>query len=117
MNQGVVVIDCEADGIVSSPNSTVSSVSGKRSAERDENDGYRAVSSSLEADDDAAARKKLRLSKEQATVLEATFKEHHTLDQVEWLFVEIVFLLGNVCIHLGVYLFVRRGEKWNWGNS
>ncbi|KAL3651122.1 hypothetical protein CASFOL_007525 [Castilleja foliolosa] len=64
---------------VSSPNSTVSSqLSGKRS-EREENDG-----DSLEIDDDSggdgSGRKKLRLSKEQAAVLEETFKEHNTLN-------------------------------------
>ncbi|EPS69011.1 hypothetical protein M569_05758, partial [Genlisea aurea] len=70
----------EEPPMASSPNSTVSSLSGKRS-EREENDGERA-SSSLEIDDggDAEARKKLRLSKEQAAVLEETFKEHNTLN-------------------------------------
>ncbi|GFQ02402.1 homeobox-leucine zipper protein hat4 [Phtheirospermum japonicum] len=64
--------------MVSSPNSTLSSVSAKRSSEREEND-----SSSLEIDDDGgegAARKKLRLCKEQAAVLEETFKDHSTLN-------------------------------------
>ncbi|KAL6494124.1 hypothetical protein OROGR_032033 [Orobanche gracilis] len=81
MNRPITVIECEEEVMVSSPNSTVSSLSGKRS-EREENDGERA-SSSLEIDDDggdAAARKKLRLSKEQAVVLEETFKEHNTLN-------------------------------------
>ncbi|KAL2536602.1 Homeobox-leucine zipper protein ATHB-4 [Forsythia ovata] len=79
VNRPVTILDCEEDVMASSPNSTVSSVSGKRS-EREENDGERATSS-LEEDDggDAAARKKLRLSKEQAAVLEETFKEHNTL--------------------------------------
>lgn len=71
--------DCEEDAIVSSPNSTVSSISGKRS-EREDNDAER-PSSSLEDDGgDAAARKKLRLSKEQAAILEETFKDHNTLN-------------------------------------
>ncbi|KAG8391546.1 hypothetical protein BUALT_Bualt01G0198900 [Buddleja alternifolia] len=81
MNRAVTAIDCDDEVLVSSPNSTVSSLSGKRS-EREENDGERA-SSSLEMDDDggdAAARKKLRLSKEQAAMLEETFKEHNTLN-------------------------------------
>ncbi|PIN20681.1 Transcription factor HEX [Handroanthus impetiginosus] len=81
VNRAVTVIDCDEEVMVSSPNSTVSSLSGKRS-EREENDGERA-SSSLEMEDDggdAAARKKLRLSKEQAAVLEETFKEHNTLN-------------------------------------
>lgn len=79
VNRAVTVIDCDEEAIVSSPNSTVSSLSGKRS-EREENDGE-----SLEIDDeggDAATRKKLRLSKEQAAVLEETFKEHNTLNPV-----------------------------------
>ncbi|XP_060218960.1 homeobox-leucine zipper protein HAT3 [Lycium barbarum] len=86
MNEPARMIDCDdVDGeeeednqviMVSSPNSTVSSVSGKRSHDREEN-----PTSSLDEDGgDAAARKKLRLSKEQAAVLEETFKEHNTLN-------------------------------------
>ncbi|KAI3829155.1 hypothetical protein L1987_03271 [Smallanthus sonchifolius] len=74
------------DAFVSSPNSTVSSVSGKR-VEREDNEAERESSShgiSGEDEDDggdaAAARKKLRLSKDQAAVLEETFKEHNTLN-------------------------------------
>ncbi|GFQ06555.1 homeobox-leucine zipper protein hat4, partial [Phtheirospermum japonicum] len=79
VNRAITVVDCEDQEVnVSSPNSTVSSLSGKRS-EREENDGE-----SLEIDDDSggdgAGRKKLRLSKEQAVVLEETFKEHNTLN-------------------------------------
>ncbi|KAL1548646.1 Homeobox-leucine zipper protein ATHB-4 [Salvia divinorum] len=59
-------IDVIEEVMVSSPNSSVSSLSGKREGEID--------------DEDAAARKKLRLSKEQALVLEETFKEHNTLN-------------------------------------
>ncbi|KAF7845066.1 homeobox-leucine zipper protein HAT3 [Senna tora] len=90
---------------VSSPNSTVSSISGKRSEREtptgDENDAERA-SFSLGSDDEdgggggdgvgdgdgsaggggETSRKKLRLSKEQSLVLEETFKEHHTLSTV-----------------------------------
>ncbi|CAN4111834.1 unnamed protein product [Withania somnifera] len=66
--------------MVSSPNSTVSSVSGKRSHDREENEGEKATSSLEDDGGDAAARKKLRLSKEQAAVLEETFKEHNTLN-------------------------------------
>ncbi|CAN4125925.1 unnamed protein product [Withania somnifera] len=66
--------------MVSSPNSTVSSVSEKRSHDREENEGDRATSSLEDDGGDAAARKKLRLSKEQAAVLEETFKEHNTLN-------------------------------------
>lgn len=88
VNRAIPVIDCDEEVMVSSPNSTVSSLSGKRS-EREENDGERA-SSSLELDDDggdAAARKKLRLSKEQAVVLEETFKEQNTLNPVSCIYV------------------------------
>lgn len=85
INRTLTVVECdeeEEEGIVTSPNSTVSSISGKRS-EREENDGERAASSSMEIEEeggDAASRKKLRLSKEQAVVLEETFKEHSTLN-------------------------------------
>ncbi|XP_075519253.1 homeobox-leucine zipper protein HAT4-like [Primulina tabacum] len=80
VNRAITVIDCDEEAMVSSPNSTVSSVSGKR-CEREENEAERA-SSSFEMEDDGgeAARKKLRLSKEQAVVLEETFKEHNTLN-------------------------------------
>ncbi|KAL2460886.1 Homeobox-leucine zipper protein HAT3 [Abeliophyllum distichum] len=80
VNRPITVTDREEEMIVSSPNSTVSSVSGKRS-EREENEAERA-SSSMEEDDggDAAGRKKLRLTKEQGVVLEETFKEHNTLN-------------------------------------
>ncbi|CAA2984374.1 homeobox-leucine zipper HAT4-like [Olea europaea subsp. europaea] len=80
MNKPITVTDLEEDLMVSSPNSTVSSVSGKRS-EREENEAERA-SSSMEVEEDggdAAGRKKLRLTKEQGVVLEETFKEHNTL--------------------------------------
>ncbi|XP_027106560.1 homeobox-leucine zipper protein HAT4 [Coffea arabica] len=78
VNRPATVIDCDEEVMVSSPNSTVSSVSGKRS-EREENEAERG-SSSLEDDGGDAARKKLRLSKEQAALLEETFKEHNTLN-------------------------------------
>ncbi|KAL0309111.1 UNVERIFIED_CONTAM: Homeobox-leucine zipper protein HAT3 [Sesamum radiatum] len=83
VNLAITAADvCDEELMVSSPNSTVSSVSGKRS-EREENDGER-DSSSLEIDDsdggDAAGRKKLRLCREQAAVLEESFREHNTLN-------------------------------------
>ncbi|KAK1305410.1 Homeobox-leucine zipper protein HAT1 [Acorus calamus] len=90
---------------VSSPNSTVSSVSGgakRSSAERegffggndkigvagDENETERASSSRGMSDDEDGgeqSRKKLRLSKDQSAVLEESFKEHSTLnpDEIE----------------------------------
>ncbi|KAL7608095.1 homeobox-leucine zipper protein ATHB-4 [Lactuca sativa] len=84
----LVALTAERDdeALVSSPNSTVSSVSGKR-VEREENEAERESSShGISGDDDddggeaSAARKKLRLSKDQAAVLEETFKEHNTLN-------------------------------------
>lgn len=76
----------------SSPNSTVSSLSGKRS----ENEVERDRDSSYEEEDggDAAARKKLRLSKEQAAMLEETFKEHNTLNPVSGILVIFKVLQG-----------------------
>ncbi|CAI8609560.1 unnamed protein product [Vicia faba] len=57
---------------VSSPNSTVSSVSGKRSEREGGN---------ISDDEDAeTARKKLRLSKNQSAILEETFNQHNTLN-------------------------------------
>ncbi|KAE8697508.1 Homeobox-leucine zipper protein ATHB-4 [Hibiscus syriacus] len=80
----------EVEGGVSSPNSIVSSISGKRN-ERDAVGGETETerpSSSPSSDDedggggggDEASRKKLRLSKEQSVVLEETFKEHNSLN-------------------------------------
>ncbi|KAL2626246.1 hypothetical protein GLYMA_07G112400v4 [Glycine max] len=79
---------------VSSPNSTISSISGKRSEREGNGEENERTSSSRGgggSDDDEggacggdadadASRKKLRLSKEQALVLEETFKEHNTLN-------------------------------------
>ncbi|XP_071685942.1 homeobox-leucine zipper protein HAT4-like [Rutidosis leptorrhynchoides] len=76
--------EAEEEAGVSSPNSTISSISGKRS-ERDlpvnENDGERASSRGISDDEDGEnCRKKLRLSKDQSAVLEESFKEHNTLN-------------------------------------
>ncbi|CAN7103399.1 unnamed protein product [Brassica rapa subsp. narinosa] len=91
----VVDLDEETAGM-SSPNSNVSSVSGNKRdlaaaarGEGDETEGERASCSrgggSCGSDDEDGgngdgSRKKLRLSKEQALVLEETFKEHSTLN-------------------------------------
>ncbi|KAG6428431.1 hypothetical protein SASPL_112682 [Salvia splendens] len=70
----------EEEGGVSSPNSTISSLSGKRS-EREDHDGFsRGISDEEDAEN---ARKKLRLSKDQSAVLEESFKEHSTLNPVK----------------------------------
>ncbi|MED6200534.1 subunit of histone acetyltransferase [Stylosanthes scabra] len=87
------VTACEDENGVSSPNSTVSSISGKRSEPNgnDENEAAERASYSRGSDeedgggiggdaDGESSRKKLRLSKEQAVVLEETFKEFNTLN-------------------------------------
>uniref|UniRef100_A0A0D9XMH1 Homeobox domain-containing protein n=1 Tax=Leersia perrieri TaxID=77586 RepID=A0A0D9XMH1_9ORYZ len=67
----------------SSPNSTLSSLSGKRGAPAGSS---RATAAGAGSDDEdsggggGGSRKKLRLSKDQAAVLEETFKEHNTLN-------------------------------------
>lgn len=76
--------EVEEEAGVSSPNSTISSISGKRS-ERDlpvnEHDGERDSSRGISDDEDGDnSRKKLRLSKDQSAVLEESFKEHNTLN-------------------------------------
>ncbi|GMN56386.1 hypothetical protein TIFTF001_025499 [Ficus carica] len=87
--------DCyEEENGVSSPNSTVSSISGKRSEreaalggeEAEEGDRDSCSRGGGSDDDDGgngsgdASRKKLRLTKDQSLVLEETFKEHNTLN-------------------------------------
>ncbi|KAK7406291.1 hypothetical protein VNO78_07914 [Psophocarpus tetragonolobus] len=90
------VVDCEEEAAVSSPNSTVSSVSGKRSereanGEENENenenehehehDTNRACSRGISDEEEGeTSRKKLRLSKDQSIILEESFKEHNTLN-------------------------------------
>lgn len=76
--------DCEEEVGVSSPNSTISSVSGKRS-EREANgedlEIERASSRGISDEEDGeTSRKKLRLSKDQSVILEESFKEHNTLN-------------------------------------
>ncbi|CAL0329495.1 unnamed protein product [Lupinus luteus] len=80
----------EEENGVSSPNSTLSSISGKkreREAIGDDTDAAERASCTRGSgsDDDGGgdgenSRKKLRLSKEQALVLEDTFKDHNTLN-------------------------------------
>ncbi|CAL4932284.1 unnamed protein product [Urochloa decumbens] len=70
----------------SSPNSTLSSLSGKRPAATRSGDleGDHTLRAGGSDDEDSGAgggsRKKLRLSKDQAAVLEESFKEHNTLN-------------------------------------
>ncbi|PON60882.1 Octamer-binding transcription factor [Parasponia andersonii] len=79
--------DYDDENGVSSPNSTVSSLSGKRSEREpvgDEIENERDSCSRGSDDEDGGggdnSRKKLRLTKEQSVVLEETFKEHNTLN-------------------------------------
>ncbi|XP_024175873.1 homeobox-leucine zipper protein HAT3 isoform X1 [Rosa chinensis] len=87
VNQAAVG-DFEDENGVSSPNSTVSSLSGKRSERGEDNEAER-TSCSLGGSDDEdgigggdTSKKKLRLTKEQSLLLEDMFKEHHTLNTV-----------------------------------
>lgn len=124
VNLPAITADGEEEMVVSSPNSTVSSVShGKRSAEREENEAE-------EDGGDAAERKKLRLSKEQSAMLEETFKEYNTLNQVSGIFGNFVcymrvVLFGRCCANgvirlfffcFFVFLFFR-SKKWIWRKS
>lgn len=78
--------DCEEEAGVSSPNSTISSVSGKRSerepnGSEDHDNDERAYSRGISDEEDGdTSRKKLRLSKDQSAILEESFKEHSTLN-------------------------------------
>ncbi|XP_016196782.1 homeobox-leucine zipper protein HAT4 isoform X3 [Arachis ipaensis] len=83
--------DCNQDNHDSSPNnSSLSSGSGCKRSEREEDNGtavagIELVSCSRGSDDEdggggEAARKKLRLTKEQSMLLEETFKQHNTLN-------------------------------------
>ncbi|XP_047177763.1 homeobox-leucine zipper protein HAT3-like [Vigna umbellata] len=81
------VAPCYEENGVSSPNSAVSSISAKRN-EREENERGSCSRGGSEDDDGGGcvdadgdtSRKKLRLLKDQALVLEETFKEHNTLN-------------------------------------
>ncbi|KAF5729824.1 homeobox-leucine zipper protein HAT4-like [Tripterygium wilfordii] len=77
--------DCYEEAGVSSPNSTISSISGKRSEREpngsEEHEIERDCSHGISDEEDAeTSRKKLRLSKDQSAILEESFKEHNTLN-------------------------------------
>ncbi|KAK1376354.1 homeobox-leucine zipper protein HAT4-like [Heracleum sosnowskyi] len=76
-----MMVEMEEEAAVSSPNSTISSsLSGKRrSLERSELGNSDDI---IDCDDEDGdnSRKKLRLSKDQAAILEDSFKEHNTLN-------------------------------------
>lgn len=96
---GRVLEEEEEEEGASSPDSTLSSLSGKRS-ERDpfsntevhrlERTSSKGVS---DEEDGEGSRKKLRLSKEQSAVLEECFKEHNTLNPVSSFFYLILLLV------------------------
>ncbi|XP_009788263.1 homeobox-leucine zipper protein HAT4 [Nicotiana tabacum] len=85
VNRLPATADTEEEAGVSSPNSTISSVSGNKRNEREanceEHDMERACSRGISDEEDGEnCRKKLRLTKEQSSVLEENFKEHSTLN-------------------------------------
>lgn len=94
-------VDMEEEAGVSSPNSTISSVSGKRNSHgrSDQANGEDLIDCSRgegggiinsDEEDGDNSRKKLRLSKDQSAILEDSFKEHNTLNPV------------SVCIYMCV---------------
>lgn len=106
MNQAA---DFEEENGVSSPNSTVSSLSGKRSEREpigDENEAERTSCSHGSDDEDGnggdLSRKKLRLTKEQSLLLEDTFKEHNTLNPVSrYFFLGVILMISQG--HFGLF--------------
>lgn len=88
--------ESEEEAGASSPNSTLSSLSGGKRGERErerepatsgggeEHDMERASSRGISDEEDGGdgSRKKLRLSKDQSAILEETFKAHNTLNPV-----------------------------------
>ncbi|KDO61350.1 hypothetical protein CISIN_1g029573mg [Citrus sinensis] len=89
--------DNEEEVGVSSPNSTISSVSGKRSEREpngDELEMERACSRGISDEEDGdTSRKKLRLSKDQSAILEESFKEHNTLNPVSIFLLRLLLVL------------------------
>ncbi|KAJ8543530.1 hypothetical protein K7X08_006053 [Anisodus acutangulus] len=85
VNRMPAMADGDEEADVSSPNSTISSVSGNKRSEREanceDNEMERANSRGISDEEDGeTCRKKLRLTKEQSAILEDSFKEHHTLN-------------------------------------
>ncbi|CAI0523236.1 unnamed protein product [Linum tenue] len=102
--------DCDEEPGVSSPNSTVSSISGKRS-ERDQPATTGSGGEDLDADeeDGDTSRKKLRLSKDQSAVLEDSFKEHSTLNPVS---TQLLFQKQKTALAKQLGLRPRQVEVW-----
>lgn len=83
----VTTVDMEEETGMSSPNSTISSLSGnKRSLVNERSElatGDEILECSRSDDEDGDnSRKKLRLTKDQSAILEESFKEHNTLNPV-----------------------------------
>lgn len=76
--------DADEEAGVSSPNSTISSVSGNKRSEREANncdqEEHEMERGGSDEEDGETSRKKLRLSKDQSAILEESFKEHNTLN-------------------------------------
>lgn len=73
-------------------------------------------------DENGSTRKKLRLSKDQSAFLEESFKEHTTLNPVNFLFnfclFTCFFFLIKVYLLINhVYLFACRSKNLHWQNS
>ncbi|KAJ8534160.1 hypothetical protein K7X08_007484 [Anisodus acutangulus] len=83
----LVAEEAEEGAALSSPNSEISSFqmnfpiyrNGNLNGKRDHSENYNS-SSRASDEEDASARKKLRLTKEQSAFLEESFKEHNTLN-------------------------------------
>ncbi|XP_060177298.1 homeobox-leucine zipper protein HOX11-like isoform X1 [Lycium barbarum] len=83
----LVAEEAEEGAALSSPNSEISSFqmnfpiyrNGNLNGKRDRSENYNS-SSRASDEEDASARKKLRLTKEQSAFLEESFKEHNTLN-------------------------------------
>ncbi|XP_039046785.1 homeobox-leucine zipper protein HAT4-like isoform X1 [Hibiscus syriacus] len=92
-------VDCEEEAGVSSPNSTISSLSGKRSEREGNGDDLeigKAYSRGISDEEDGdTSRKKLRLSKDQSATLEESFKEHSTLNPVSPCSKRNLYFLSN----------------------
>ncbi|XP_060207391.1 homeobox-leucine zipper protein HAT4-like [Lycium barbarum] len=83
VNRLPATAEADEEAGVSSPNSTISSISGNKRSERETNnceEHEMGRASMSDEEDGETSRKKLRLSKDQSAVLEESFKEHNTLN-------------------------------------
>lgn len=100
--------DCEDEAGVSSPNSTVSSVSGKRSEREANGEDLDIETRGISDEEDGeTSRKKLRLSKDQSAILEESFKEHNTLNPVRVCFTRLIY-----CTLINYVWFLRKFSVW-----